>query len=829
MNRITGPLALSIAACASTLALGAEVGPIVITEIMYNPHGADEGQEWVEIYNPTALPVDLSGWYLENSDGTTTPFDPGTTLASHAAAIIAPRRGGVDGGGTSRRSTYVNSQASWNTAWGPGIQVIFVESFWNYPGDPIPITSTLAGLTNSPNGGSDAIELRSALGEIVDSVWYFDDESVKTPWPDDNDGGSIQLLRDLSSSFLDNNHGAAWRLSEPADALGSRLALTALPAFPGIVSAGTPGRLPNTVFTDCDSNSVHDAVDIVLGTALDAYPHNNIPDACEGDCNANLVGDLTDIALDWRVDRNLNARPDSCDINSSGGAGGVGGTLDINRNGILDSFENKPNIVITEIMYNPAGTDDGKEFVEIFNAGTTSVNIAGWSLKDIEGDPATGTIPAGTLMLPGEIILLTSGSGPGVPADVLAQFRAAWNIPVAVRTFALSPWQDRAQQATSIEEVLALLDASGHPVDVVNYENPQFTPLSAWPGPDGTSSITLLSTSLTKSANDTGSNWRLSMPNLDGAYDSVQSAHFSDIRLTGSAGSPGVVWRQPPQSPTGEAVFTEVMYNPNSSAPVMPRNEWLEIYNPGPGVLDVSGWYLRDDDGRTGAIPPATTLGAGEVMVLIPRGSTPTRAVAEGDFRAAWGDVCHVIALSGWSDLEPVPNMGSLSNSPGVGTEILTLRRADGNVVDILDYDDDGVSWPVDAASASPGLGTAWSIALRAGHYSAPDNNIGINWGASVQGIDLANLNTMTPVFNGFDIASPGLLPGVVLTPTCAPTPCPADFNADGSVDFFDYDDFVSCFEGLACPPGRTADFDLDGSIDFFDYDSFVIAFESAC
>ncbi|MEK6701837.1 MAG: hypothetical protein AABZ53_06210 [Planctomycetota bacterium] len=59
--------------------------------------------------------------------------------------------------------------------------------------------------------------------------------------------------------------------------------------------------------------------------------------------------------------------------------------------------------------------------------------------------------------------------------------------------------------------------------------------------------------------------------------------------------------------------------------------------------------------------------------------------------------------------------------------------------------------------------------------------------------------------------------------------PCPADFNADGAVDFFDYDEFVVCFEGTACPPGVSADFDADGTIDFFDYDAFVVAFETPC
>jgi len=58
---------------------------------------------------------------------------------------------------------------------------------------------------------------------------------------------------------------------------------------------------------------------------------------------------------------------------------------------------------------------------------------------------------------------------------------------------------------------------------------------------------------------------------------------------------------------------------------------------------------------------------------------------------------------------------------------------------------------------------------------------------------------------------------------------CRADFNEDGFVDGFDYDEFVACFEGGACPPGQTADFNNDGFADGFDYDEFVAAFESPC
>jgi hypothetical protein len=54
---------------------------------------------------------------------------------------------------------------------------------------------------------------------------------------------------------------------------------------------------------------------------------------------------------------------------------------------------------------------------------------------------------------------------------------------------------------------------------------------------------------------------------------------------------------------------------------------------------------------------------------------------------------------------------------------------------------------------------------------------------------------------------------------------CIADFNGDGSLDFFDYLDFVAAFS--AATPD--ADFNADSVIDFFDYLDFVAAFSSGC
>ena len=54
---------------------------------------------------------------------------------------------------------------------------------------------------------------------------------------------------------------------------------------------------------------------------------------------------------------------------------------------------------------------------------------------------------------------------------------------------------------------------------------------------------------------------------------------------------------------------------------------------------------------------------------------------------------------------------------------------------------------------------------------------------------------------------------------------CPADFNADGQVDFFDYLDFVRAYS----QGSPAADFNGDGQIDFFDYLDFIQAYSEAC
>src|SRR5262245_57758432 len=61
-------------------------------------------------------------------------------------------------------------------------------------------------------------------------------------------------------------------------------------------------------------------------------------------------------------------------------------------------------VIISEIMYNPGGTDVqttaptfNKEWVELYNTGSTTIDISGWQLGDSQDNNFASAFPAGTL------------------------------------------------------------------------------------------------------------------------------------------------------------------------------------------------------------------------------------------------------------------------------------------------------------------------------------------------------------------------------------------------------------------------------------------------
>ncbi len=189
----------------------------------------------------------------------------------------------------------------------------------------------------------------------------------------------------------------------------------------------------------------------------------------------------------------------------------------------------------------------------------------------------------------------------------------------------------------------------------------------------------------------------------------------------------------------GEVVITEIMYNPASDERPPVRTEWVEIYNAGTEAVDLGGWYLADEDGKTEPLPPETLLDAGKVLVLIP-GDTEGNLEA---FHAAWGEDIRAVALPGWSR----GGMSGLANRPTAENEILTLRDSGGTVHDEVNFQV-GDPWP------KPRQGP--SIYLAPGSISTSANDDGANWRRSEFSLHGALNAKATDVFSDQDCGSPG-------------------------------------------------------------------------
>jgi cardiolipin synthase A/B len=103
----------------------------VIAEVMYDPPGTESEREWLELYNPTTAAVSLTGWKLQDNNGTWN-FPGGSSIGAGATLTIA------------RTST--------------GFQQMYG------------FTPDIAGLTLSLANGSDFLLLISPQGNVISKV-----------------------------------------------------------------------------------------------------------------------------------------------------------------------------------------------------------------------------------------------------------------------------------------------------------------------------------------------------------------------------------------------------------------------------------------------------------------------------------------------------------------------------------------------------------------------------------------------------------------------------------------------------------------------------------
>jgi len=209
-----------------------------------------------------------------------------------------------------------------------------------------------------------------------------------------------------------------------------------------------------------------------------------------------------------------------------------------------------PSVVISEIMYNPAGNPDD-EFLELYNPSSTeSVDLSGWRVDGIGL-----TIPSGTVILPSSYVAFVRSG---------AQFRAAYGSARFI------PAQYDGKLSNT-GELITLYDRSGRTIDAVRYEN-----IAPWP----------------ESANGMGASLEL----IDPTKDNARVANWSASGVPG--GTPAAPNTSGGTIDSLAAVYVNEVLSANGSINADEWGDldpWIELYNASGATIDLTGAYLTDD------------------------------------------------------------------------------------------------------------------------------------------------------------------------------------------------------------------------------------------
>jgi hypothetical protein len=335
------------------------------------------------------------------------------------------------------------------------------------------------------------------------------------------------------------------------------------------------------------------------------------------------------------------------------------------------------DLVITEIMKNPSFVPDAKgEWIELYNALETPVDLNGWCLVDDTG----------------QVVVLSADAPLEVPGFGYAVVGNNGDEQTNGGITMLHDWSnDGTFTLSNSSDAVRIVTPDGIVVDEVQY-------LSAdgWLNPVG-ASLELAEGILDWDVNDDGSVWEIASCFIGG-----ESAFNTDL---GSPGAPTGSCPYP-ELPTasGDVIFSEVMQNPSAVSDA--NGEWFEIYNTTATEIDLDGFTI--------------TLAGGSFTVVGPL------LLPSGGFQAfaRVGDP----ALNG--GLPPTvydyPDGLALSN----GSQGMRIKHPDGSTACFIEYDN-GLTYP-DPSGASMSLdptqltlegavdGAAWCVSSTS--YGAGDD-----------------------------------------------------------------------------------------------------------
>lgn len=269
------------------------------------------------------------------------------------------------------------------------------------------------------------------------------------------------------------------------------------------------------------------------------------------------------------------------------------------------------DLVINEIGYTFAGSDDDVEFIEIHNPTTAAYDIGGCILADENGptDADALTLPAGSIVGPSGYFVV-AGSSSEITADA--------TLPSAL--------------AFDSADAVSLTCAGGVQIDIVDWSTGTF------PSMDDVS--TQLNPGIDATGNDDLTNWCLTP--AGNTYGTVSRV-----------GTPGAENLPCPCPEASGVVINEVDYDDAGTD----DHEFVELYNPTAAPVDITGWtlafYSENDNRQDSSIVLTGSIPAGGYFVITGSGSdvTPSDAMMTSAFQNG----TEAVAL-----FDDVPGIGAL-------------------------------------------------------------------------------------------------------------------------------------------------------------------------